>query len=187
MNRRSLAAALALLVVVLVLTARPATAHDEAGVLTVVDARPAGENVVAFEVVLTYSGDREPVEGATITVSAERTDVPPVGPIEMTPGDEPGRYRASVAFPSPGTWIVRFSSATPFVTLERTQEVGAGATTGTLEVTTSTTTTSVAGDNADAEDDDDGLGAAGVAAVAAGLAAVLAATVWLMRRGRPTR
>jgi hypothetical protein len=183
MNRRSLAAALALLVV-LVLTARPATAHDEAGVLTVVDARPAGENAVAFEVVLTYSGDREPVEGATITVSAERTDVPPVGPIEMTPADEPGRYRATVAFPSPGTWIVRFSSATPFVTLERTQEVGAGATTGTLEVTTSTT--SAAGDTADA-DADDGLGAAGVAAVAAGLAAVLAATVWLMRRGRPTR
>jgi hypothetical protein len=186
MNRRSLAAALALLVVVLVLTARPATAHDEAGVLTVVDARPAGENVVAFEVVLTYSGDGEPVEGATITVSAERTDVLPVGPIEMTPGDEPGRYRASVAFPSPGTWIVRFSSATPFVTLERTQEVGAGATTGTLEVTTSTTTTSAAGDTADA-DADDGLGAAGVAAVAAGLVVVLAATVWLMRRGRPIR
>jgi hypothetical protein len=183
MNRRSLAAALALLVV-LVLTARPATAHDEAGVLTVVDARPAGENAVAFEVVLTYSGDREPVEGATITVSAERTDVPPVGPIEMTPADEPGRYRATVAFPSPGTWIVRFSSATPFVTLERTQEVGAGATTGTLEVTTSTT--SAAGDTADA-DADDGLGAAGVAAVAAGLVVVLAATVWLMRRGRPIR
>jgi hypothetical protein len=185
MNRRSLAAALALLVV-LVLTARPATAHDEAGVLTVVDARPAGENAVGFEVVLTYSGDREPVEGATITMSAERTDVPPVGPVEMTPGDEPGHYRATVAFPSPGTWIVRFSSAAPFVTLERTQEVGAGAKTGTLEVTTSTTTTSAAGDTADA-DADDGLGAAGVAAVAAGLVVVLAATVWLMRRGRPIR
>jgi hypothetical protein len=185
MNRRSLAAALALLVVVLVLTARPATAHDEVGVLTVVDARPAGENAVAFEVVLTYSGDGEPVEGATITVAAERTDVLPVGPLEMTPGDEPGHYRATVAFASPGTWIVRFSSATPFVTLERTQAVGAGATTVPVP-TTSTTPTSVAGDTADA-DADDGLGTAGVAAVAAGLVAVLAATVWLMRRGRAAR
>jgi hypothetical protein len=179
MNRRSFAAALALLVVALV--ARPAVAHDEAGRITVASAQPAGVNVVDFEVVLTYSGDREPVEGATITVSAERTDVLPVGPFEMTPGDEPGRYRATVAFPSPGKWSVRFSSVTPFVTLEWTQEVGAGATTVLLEATTSSTPTSVSTTGADG-----GLGAAGVAAIAAALLVVLGATVWLMRRGRAT-
>jgi hypothetical protein len=178
MNRRSLAAALALLVVALV--ARPAVAHDEAGRITVASAEPAGVNVVAFEVVLTYSGDREPVEGATITVSAERTDVLPIGPIEMTPGDAPGRYRATVPFTSAGTWIVTFRAATPFVVLERTQVVGAGATTVLLEATTSSTPTSVSTTGADG-----GLGAAGVAIVAA-LLAVLGVVVWLMRRGRAT-
>ena len=121
-------------------TAVPAAAHDDAGVIEV-SAAPAGRTV-EYGVLVTYVGDGHPAQDATATAVAEQAGRDPVGPLVLEATAEPGRYRARVTFPADGTWTVRFSSLSPTAYLERTETITAApaATTSAALAGNSTTT-----------------------------------------------
>ena len=104
-------------------TAVPAAAHDDAGVIEV-SAAPAGRTV-EYGVLVTYVGDGHPAQDATATAVAEQAGRDPVGPVVLEATAEPGRYRARITFPADGTWTVRFSSLSPTAYLERTETITA--------------------------------------------------------------
>ena len=189
--------------------AAPAGAHEGDGQLTIslVDPpAPRAPGSVRYQVLLTYVNDGHPAPDATVTVVAEGPTT--VGPLPMTEATE-GTYEATVAFPSPGAWTVRFTAVTPAALLEVTQDLPAAATTtvastvppptstppSALATTvpstaTSTAPGSTAGDPSEAEDggdDDGGGGVWPVVLIALGAGAVVAvgAAVLARRRRRP--
>ena len=108
-----------------------AAAHDDEGVLTVDVAEPAGDLTVDFQVNLIYSGDREPVEDASLTAVAEGP-AGTAGPFTLDATEEPGRYATTITFPAAGDWVVRFTSITPGATVEHPLTVAGPATTTTV-------------------------------------------------------
>ena len=145
MTVRQLAIAVAVVVTTVVATvvagAARAEAHDDVGVIAVVAADPGGPLSRTYEVDVTYANDGHGATDATVTVVAERAGRT-VGPTAMDAVGQPGRYRATVAFPEPGSWMLRFSSLTPLATTERAEELAAPGTanpSGTLPQSTSTT------------------------------------------------
>jgi hypothetical protein len=151
---RMLAAALILSAVTF--SAGPAAAHDDVGVLEVVQADVQGTRAT-YEVSLIYSGDREPVENATITVVAQDPAAVTVGPVNLEPTGEPGRYTASLEFPSTGSWTVRFSSVRPRATIERSENLTepAQAPSSTVAPTTTASTSAPAIDLVEVDDEED--------------------------------
>jgi len=118
-----------------------AGAHEGEGELAVslVDPPdPRAPGSVRYRVLLTYVNDGHPAPDATVTVVAEGAAAA-VGPLPMAEATE-GTYEATVAFPSPGTWTVRFTAVTPAAVLELTQELPAAATTTVASTVPSTTT-----------------------------------------------
>jgi hypothetical protein len=145
MTVRQLAIAVAVVVATVVATvvagAARAEAHDDVGVIAVVAADPGGPLSRTYEVDVTFANDGHGATDATVTVVAERAGRT-VGPTAMDAVGQPGRYRATVAFPEPGSWMLRFSSLTPLATTERAEELadpGTANPSGSLPQSTSTT------------------------------------------------
>lgn len=143
-SRRASFAVRALLVLglaagVAVVDAAPAGAHDEVGTVTVAMAEAtttaSGTASVSYVVDVVYVNDGHPASDATVTVVAEGPAAVIVGPVAMTETATPGRYGATVDFPAPGPWTVRFTSLTPLATAETTQDVGAPATSTSASTT----------------------------------------------------
>jgi copper resistance protein C len=182
-----------------------AGAHEGEGQFTVslVDPpAPRAPGSVRYQVLLTYVNDGHPAPDATVTAVAEGPTT--VGPLPMAEAAE-GTYEATVAFPSPGAWTVRFTAVTPAAVLEVTQDLPAAATTtvaSTVPPPTSTppsalpaTSPSTApgstigdpGEAAGDKDDDGGGGVWPVVLLALGAGAVVAvgAAVLVRRRRQP--
>ena len=110
--------------------ARPAAAHEGEGALALQVAdppAPTGPGSVRYQVLLTFLNDGHPAPDATVTVVAEQSGASGrVGPLTMAPGAAEGTYEATVAFPSAGSWTVRFTAVTPAAAAR----VGPGGPTG---------------------------------------------------------
>ncbi|MPY94009.1 MAG: hypothetical protein GEV08_13375 [Acidimicrobiia bacterium] len=114
-----------------------AGAHDETGTITVA-ATAAGPLTMAYDVDVTYLNDGHGAVDATATVVAQGPAGQEVGPIALEPGTPPGRYRATVVFPAPGEWLVRFSSLSPLASVERVESLRAPVVPSTAAPSTST-------------------------------------------------
>jgi hypothetical protein len=127
--------------------ASPAAAHDGTAVISAESQTIDGMSV-DYVVRAVWDNDGHAAADATATVVAESPSGDRVGPVPMEPTDDDGRYAATVAFPSPGDWNVRFTVVTPPGTLEITQTIPAvdagGATQAVPAPTPESTSTSVA-------------------------------------------
>lgn len=180
MTRRILLLA-AVAALVLVAPAGRAGAHEGDGTIEVLAADPAGPLQVSYRVRLTFQADGHPAVDATVTVVAEGPDGTTTTPQPMAPAGEDGVYAATVLFPAPGAWTVRFTAVTPAATAERAETVAPPPTTTSTSTTTTTvsTTTTVGAAADDPENDGDSdppvvplvAGAVAVAAVAGVLVA----------------
>jgi hypothetical protein len=138
------------LLVALAAGAPPAAAHEGEGALALQVAdppAPTGPGSVRYQVLLTFLNDGHPAPDATVTAVAEQSGATGrVGPLTMAPGTAEGTYEATVAFPSAGTWTVRFTAVTPPALLELAQEVQPAASVATTSAapTTSAADTSAA-------------------------------------------
>ena len=129
-------------------------AHEGEGILTVESRAPAGDRAVSYVVRLTWADDDHPALQSTVTATPIAPDGSPQTPVTLEPVDEDGRYQATVTYPAPGDWTVRFNSVTPTGSIEVTEAIRSDATTMTAPTTSST-------DGREASEDDDGsLGAA---------------------------
>lgn len=104
--------------------ASPAAAHDGTAVITAESQTIQGTSV-EYVVRAVWDNDGHAAADATATVVAESPSGDRVGPVPMEPTDDDGRYAATVDFPSPGDWNVRFTVVTPPGTLEITQTIPA--------------------------------------------------------------
>lgn len=134
----------ALLLAVALTVASPgaASADEGPGALTLEGTDEVSASEVAYVVRLTYKGDGHPARDATLTATAIDADGASQTPLAMTVVDQDGRYEATIAFPSPGEWTVRFTAVLPPATLDQVQTIEAPTTTVTeLPVTEAPTTT----------------------------------------------
>lgn len=154
---RIVAALLAVLLVIgvgVAAIAPMAGAHGDDGILTVVSATPSGTSST-ITVRLTFEGDGHPVDGATVTVVADDGAGGTIDPVPMTAAGSPGEYRATLEFPTAGSWNVRVTAVSPSATVTIPQEITAPASTSTAPpVTPDEAPTSTAADAASTETTD---------------------------------
>lgn len=168
-------------------TSGPATGHEGEGALEVLAAEPSGPLEVDYRVRLTYVADGHGAPDATVTAAPQGpagAAAPPPTPLAAT--DEEGVYAATVRFPSPGAWTVRFTAVTPPATVERAETVAPPPTTTTTTTTapsTTSTTSTTAPAGGGSGDGDDGSPALPVAAAVV-VGAALAAGGWQLTRRR---
>lgn len=174
--RRGLAAAV---LWVLAWSAGPAAAHEGAGALALEQSTPVTDNQKRYVVRLTSVNDGHGAVNATVTATLVAADGAAQTPVPMPAVDEDGRYAATVTFPAPGTWTVRFTAVKPPAVLEEQAIITAPTTTTTTAPPTPTPTASPDGDG--------GAGGSGgngplvVGLLAAG-AAVAGAGSWAAKR-----
>lgn len=181
------AALLAALVLALV-PAQSAAAHEGAGTISVDAAQRTGPLQVRYRVTLRYLADSHPKDDGAVTVTStlggSRT-VPTR--LRATDATEDGGYEGTVDFPSPGTWTVRFASVSPPVTMSIEQELLAQeVTTTTAPPTPAATATSAPVPTVPATEDSAGEAPAWLTALGlvGAAAAVVAAALWVRRRRR---
>jgi hypothetical protein len=166
---RTLLAALVGLVGVLAWTAAPAAAHDGDAAIAVEAADPEPDGSVHYVVRVTWTDDGHAALDTTVTATPVAGDGTPQTPVQMTAVDQDGRYEATVPFPAPGAWTIRFASIDPNGTVEQAQEVAEPTTTTAAPSTSAadapTTTEARSGSEAAAasqpSDDDGGGGGSG--------------------------
>jgi hypothetical protein len=126
-SRRSVVARVAAAVaasslIAVALISSPAGAHEGTAVITV-DSQTVEGTSVDYVVRAVWDNDGHAAADATATVVAESPTGERLGPVPMEPTDDDGRYAATLDFPGPGDWNVRFTVVTPPGTLEITQTV----------------------------------------------------------------
>lgn len=167
-----------------------ASAHDGEGILVIEAQGPAAGLSVPYVIRLTWANDGHPAIDSTVTATVLEPDGTPRTPVVMEPIDEDGRYAATIALGSGGSWTVRFTAVTPTATIEVVEEVAEPTTTTTaVESTTTTESTPAPAEPAAAADDpdDDDIGPGGVlAALFLGLV-VLGCAVGFGRSARRLR
>ena len=127
-SRTTSLALAATLVFGLLSTAGPASAgsaspqHTGHGVLVVESRHPISPTAIHYVVRLTWSGDNHPAEQAYVT--ATLIDLTgQATPVAFYAYDDDGRYAGTVELPGPGLWTVRFTSASPAVTVDHPELV----------------------------------------------------------------
>lgn len=113
-----------MIVILLLLGAGPALAHDDEGVLKVVAVVDDSAGYRAYEVTLHYGSDGHPAIDATVTVAGDGPDGEVLSPVTLGPADPPGTYRGRVEFPVTGAWSLRISSLQPTAQLDHIELVG---------------------------------------------------------------
>lgn len=137
------AAAVTTLLAVVAIGGPPAAAHGGGGVIEVGDPELVGPLQVEFPIRVTYENDGHPaedVEGLSVTGSGP--DGATLGPLDpFVEGDAPGVHRATLTFPTPGTWELTIGIDEPASTATLTVDVdeltapdAGGDRTGTTEV-----------------------------------------------------
>lgn len=184
-----------LALVAAVIAASPAGAHDGDAVFAVEAVEPQPDGAIHYVVRVTWADDGHAALDTTVTATPVAGDGTTQTPVPMTAVDQDGRYEATVAFPNPGAWTIRFTSIDPNGTSEQAQEVAEPTTTTTASTTTAaeepTTTAATETDTETASasqssDDDSSSGGGGVvvALVIAVLVVVAAAGYWFWRSQR---
>ena len=183
--RRSLAAAV---LVVWAWSAGLAAAHEGKGALTLEQSTPVTDNQVRYVVRLVSVNDGHGAVNATVTATLLAADGTAQTPVRLAAVDEDGRYGATVTFPAPGAWTVRFTAVKPPAVLNQAATITAPTTT-TTTVPPTTTTTAPEGDRPVGETPAGEAGGSGgngplvVGLLAAG-AAVAGAGRWARHRKR---
>lgn len=118
------------------LPATGASADEGPGTFALETAEPLTTSV-RYVVRLTFTGDGHPARDATVTATAIDSDGTARTPVAMPPVDRDGRYEATVTFPAPGEWTVRFTAVLPPATMEQPQTITAPPS-STPESTTTT-------------------------------------------------
>jgi hypothetical protein len=175
-----------------------AAAHGAEAALSVVSAEEQA-GAVHYRVRVVYQNDGEPVPNVTPTAVVIAPDGTEAAPVTFAKADTAGEYEATVSFPAPGAWKVRFDVAEPEGTLTVDQAVAASTTVAptteapTTEAPTTTdapvatapavTTASTTESDDDGDDgESSGGGAVVVAALASGV--VLMSAIVMSRRRR---
>lgn len=135
--RRSLAAAV--VVAAAAWAAWPAAAHEGAGGLTLEQSIPVSDNQVRYVVRLVSVNDGHGAVKATVTATPIAADGKAQTPVPLAEVDEDGRYGATVTFPAPGAWTIRFTAVKPPATLAQPVTIAAPTTTTTTAPPTTTT------------------------------------------------
>lgn len=169
-------------VAVLAWSTGPVSGHEGAGALALEQSSPVTGNQVRYVVRLTTVNDGHAAVNATITATLVAADGTPQTPVPLAAVDEDGRYGATITFPAPGAWAVRFTAVKPPAVLNQSVTITAPSTTMTVTTTTTAppTTTSTATENGEAGVSGSNgpliVGLLGVGAVLAGAGA------WAARR-----
>jgi hypothetical protein len=184
--------------------------HGGPGEMSVVTAEPSADGgAVHLEVAITYIGDGEAAERASVSVSGATPDGQTTGPVDVTMTDVVGTYAADVPVPGPGDWTFSVISTFPPATLDVPVTVDDAAATGDTSATSDTdataetvadtvvdTTTAepttaeaatadasgVAAPSIDETDDDDGLGPVEWLVIAVVVLAVASGAAYALRR-----
>lgn len=119
----------------------PAFAHEGGGTITVESSEPVDGAAVRYVARVIWNNDGHPAAAADTTMTAAPIgpDGTAVAPVTLEPVDDDGRFAATVEFPSPGAWTVRFTVITPAATLELPQQIDPPATTTTSAAPSTTT------------------------------------------------
>ena len=166
-TRRSLAVAV---LVAQAWAAGPAAAHSGAGGLALEQATPVAESQIRYVVRLTSVNDGHGAVKATVTATLVVAGGAAQTPVPLTAVDEDGRYAATLTFPAPGAWTVRFTAVKPPAVLEQAATIAPPTTTSTAVPTTTTTTALPgSGDDPGQELPDGGSGGSGKGPLVAGL------------------
>ena len=181
MRRLALPTTPFLLFAVAIGLAPAAAAHGAEAALSVVSAEEQA-GAVQYRVRVVYQNDGDPVPNVTLTAVAIAPDGAEAAPVTFAKADTAGEYEATVSFPAPGAWKVRFDVAEPEGTLTVDHAVAAST---TVAPTTGAPTTEAPTTTA-ASDDDDGESSGGAAVVVAALASgvVLMSAIVMSRRRR---
>jgi len=175
-----------------------AAAHGAEAALSVVSAEEQA-GAVHYRVRVVYQNDGEPVPNVTLIAVAIAPDGVETVPVTFAKSDVAGEYEATVSFPAPGAWKVRFDVAEPEGTLTVDQAVAAPTTVApTTEAPTSeappttnapvatapavTTASTTESDDDGGDGESSGGGAVVVAALASGV--VLMSAIVMSRRRR---
>ena len=93
--------------------------HDGVGVVTVEGRHPTSASEVHYVVRLTWSADGHPADDTTaLSASLVGLDGVPQPAVAFQPYGGDGRFAGTVAFPGPGVWTLRFTSAHPPTTVD---------------------------------------------------------------------
>lgn len=148
----------------------PAAAHEGAGGLALEQATPVADNQIRYVVRLTSINDGHGAVNATVTATIVAAGGAAQTPVPLTAVDEDGRYAATLTFPGPGAWTVRFTAVKPPAVLEQAATIAPPTTTSTA-VPTTTTTSPGSGDDPGQELPGGGSGGSGKGPLVAGLLA----------------
>lgn len=156
-------------------------AHEGGGTISVESADPASDASVRYVVRLIWDNDGHPAAAAdtTMTAVAVGDDGSTQTPVALEPVDDDGRFAATVEFPDPGRWTVRFTAVSPEATLEVPQQIDPPPTTSTAAPSTTSEVTPAA-TIAPAADSGDGTKAGTIIFVTVLL--VLASAAFLVAR-----
>jgi|GEM_PF-5629591 len=111
--------------------ASPAGAHGGPGKIDLVAVNALSDGgSISVKVKLTYVGDGDPVDAATVTVSGKLNGGDPNGqaftPVTLTKSPGPGEFAGNVTVPTGGTWSFLVTSVEPPATKDFQQTI-AGA------------------------------------------------------------
>lgn len=93
-----------------------ASAHGKEMTIEVSGLTPNTQQPLArlYQAGVAYTGDKEPVEGVVIELTARRQQTGEIlTPVRLIPLNSPGYYAAQVTFPRYGVWEIRVQAAEP--------------------------------------------------------------------------
>lgn len=143
-----------------------ASAHSDAGTMTLTKLEQIGPERVRLEVGIVYEGDGHLAEDATVSATLKSTSGDTVGPVDLARvGEQSSLYGAEIEVSGTGSWTATVTSTNPTATAEATVEVAAESTTTTAATPTSTapestsppsttSATTAPAEDASSEDDD---------------------------------
>lgn len=161
-----------------------ASAHSDAGTMTLTKFEQIGPERVRLEVGLVYEGDGHLAEDATVSATLKSESGDTVGPVDLDlVGEDSSLYGAEIEVSGSGAWTATVTSTDPTATAEATVQVTAESTTTTAAAPTSTTpestsppsttTATSAPAAADASTEDDGSDNTGLYIVLAAIAVIV--------------
>lgn len=149
-----MAGVLGVITLAFVVGAGSAGAHGDDGLMKIEPTAGAQPLVVDVVVTIIYANDREPAEGASVSVDAIDSAGATTGPATLVDAGD-GRYTGPVELPREGAWTLRASSTNPAASGELAITVTA-ATSPTTDAENDDGGSAEAPDQPGADESDDG-------------------------------
>lgn len=109
-----------------------AGAHDDKGILSVTDSVVVGMDITVTATLI-YSEDKEPVDGAKVTIALADD---PKSAVQMTAADAAGTYTGKITAKKAGMVKLKLASSDPVATLDMDENIDAVTTTTAPSTTT---------------------------------------------------